>query len=111
MIDWNAIVLAPVMGVFGEQVLYQPAVGTPFGINHAVFDDGFTEVDPLGSPGVLSAKPVLGVKLSEFPFGFDAKEAQGDRFTVARTGVTYIVRSGEPDSHGHALLRANVAPP
>ena len=46
-----------------------------------------------------------------FPPGFDAKEAQGDRFVVLATGATYIVHSGEPDSHGHALLRANIAPP
>lgn len=111
MIDWNAVVLAPVMGVFGERVRYMPANGAPFDTTHSVFDDGFQEVDPLGSPGVLSSHPVLGIQLSEFPAGFDAKEAQGDIFTVLRTGVTYIVKSGEPDSHGHALLRANLAPP
>jgi hypothetical protein len=110
VIDWNAVVLGPVMGVFGQQVLYQPANGTPFTIFHGVFDNGFVEVDPIGSPGVLSAKPVLGIQLSEFPAGFDAKEAQGDFFTMLSTGVTYIVKGGEADSHGHALLRANVAP-
>lgn len=111
MIDWDAVVLGPVMGVFGESVLYAPVNSAPFQITHGVFDDGFAEIDPLGSPGVLSSHPTLGIQLSEFPADFDAKEAQGDRFTVLRTGVVYIVKAGEPDSHGHALLRANVARP
>jgi hypothetical protein len=111
VIDWSAVVLAPVMGVFGEQVVYMPAAGAPFTIQHGVFDDGFVAIDPFGPPAVLSSHPVLGILLSEFPTGFDAKEAQGDRFTVVATGKTYVVKDGEPDSHGHALLRANLAPP
>jgi hypothetical protein len=111
MIDWSAVVLAPVMAVFGEEVRYMPAAGAPFTIKHGVFDAGFAPVDPFSAPAVLSSHPVLGILLSEFPPGFDAKEAQGDRFTVMASGITYIVKAGEPDSHGHALLRANLAPP
>lgn len=103
--------LAPVMGVFGQPVRYIPAAGAPFEIQRGVFDDGFASVDPFGPPAVLSSHPVLGIDLAEFPAGFDAKEAQGDRFVVLATGVAYIVKAGEPDGHGHAILRANLAPP
>ena len=109
MIDWNAVLLAPVMGVFGEAVSYTPLTGASFAIT-GVFDDGFLEVDPIGAPGVLSSKPRLGIRLAQFPAGFDAKEAQGDLFTVLRTGVTYVVKAGRADSHGHALLEAMRAP-
>lgn len=106
-VDWDALVIGPVMGVFGEPVVYSRLVGLPLSIT-GVFDDGFTEVDPVSRPGLMSSKPTLGIRLEQFPPDFDAKEAQGDWFTVVRTGKTYVVNDGEPDSHGHALLHANL---
>ena len=108
MIDWNALVLGPTMGVFGEPVTYN--IGLQSYALTAVFDEAFTSVDALSDPGVMSVHPVLGVRLSELPAGYDPENAQGDRFTVGRTGITYVVKSGRPDSHGHARLDANLAP-
>jgi len=96
------------MGVFAEPVQYTPAVGAPFTIN-GVFDEGsqpLTVVDPQAVNAVL---PRLGIRLSEFPSGYDPRDAQDDRFTVIRTGVTYVVRDGRPDSHGWAMLEAHRA--
>jgi hypothetical protein len=107
VIDWNAKVLAPVMGVFGEPVTYLPAIGSPFDIT-GVFDEAFTSVDLPGDSAVLSVRPVLGIRLAEFPAGFDPEMAQGDQFTVQRTGVTYTVKAGKPDGHGWARLDANI---
>jgi hypothetical protein len=47
---------------------------------------------------------VLGVRLSQFPAGYDPRNAQGDTFVVR--GVTYVVKDGRPDSHGGAHLEA-----
>ena len=58
--------------------------------------------------GVTTSNPRLGIQLSQFPAGFDPKLAQGDRFTVKRTGRTYVVKLGMPDGQGGARLDANL---
>lgn len=111
-IDWDALVGRPLVGVFGVPVLYQPAAGSPIAAGGAfqidgVFDKAYTPVDTGADPSAISTRPVLGVQLSQFPVGFDPERAQGDRFTIIATGLTYIVKAGKPDSHGAARLEAN----
>jgi hypothetical protein len=108
VIDWNALVVGPVMGVFAQPVTYVPAGGAPISIT-AVFDEAFQEVTLPGDASVLSTGPMLGVQLSQMPAGFDPEASQGDQFTVLATGATYVVRQGQPDGHGWALLLANEA--
>lgn len=108
MIDWNSLVLAPVASTFGQDVDYTPAGGPAVRIT-AVFAEPYIQVDPLGSPGVASTQPRLGVQLSQMPAGWDALNAQGDTFTVVATGKNYTVSSGQPDSKGWAHLLANDA--
>ena len=107
-IDWNSAVLTPSFGVFAEPVTYTRAGGATFSIS-GVFDAGFVEADPINMPGVLTSEPVLGIQLSQFPSGYDPLNAQQDTFTVLSNGKTYVVRSGQPDSHGWAMLEANLA--
>lgn len=106
MVDWDGLVLGPLMEVFGEPVSYTLAGGPTLAIT-AVFDEAYTPVQLIGDPDVTSAHPVLGVRASEFPANWDAKNAQGDTFVVR--GRTYVVRTGKPDSHGGARLDANLA--
>ena len=96
------------MGVFGEPVTY--TIGLQSYALTGVFDEAFTSVDALSDPGVMSVHPVLGVRLSELPSSYDPENAQGDKFTIARTGITYVVKAGHRDGHGHARLNANLAP-
>ena len=107
MVDWDALVIGPVMTVFGQAVDYTPDGGITVRLTDAVFDDGFYPVDPIGQPGVMSTQPRLGVRIASMPAGWDAINAEGDIFTVVATGKTYRVREGQPDSHGHARLDAN----
>src|SRR5262245_13852016 len=106
MIDWDALVIGPAMDVFGEPVIYTPATGSPFTI-HAIFDEAFVPVELIGESDVISVRPVLGIRLADFPVGYDPQTAQGDRYTVR--GRTYVVKAGKPDSHGGARLDANLA--
>ena len=69
------------MGVFGEPVDY--TAGSQSYALTAVFDEAFMSVNALSDPGVMSVHPVLGVRLSELPPGYDPENAQGDRFTVS----------------------------
>lgn len=105
MIDWDSAVLGPVMGVFGEAVRFMPATTRPTSIT-GVFDEAYVEVDPTGGMGVISARPVLGVRLSQFV----TPPLQGDRLTIVRTGETFIVNEVRPDGHGAAKLMLNLDP-
>jgi hypothetical protein len=99
MIDWDKVVVGPTTGVFGEPVHYMPAAAAPFDIV-GVYDDAYVEVDPAGSMGVTSARPVLGVQLSAFP----SPPLQSDRLTIVRTGEAFFVKEVRPDGHGAAKL-------
>ncbi len=107
MINWDAILHAPVQGIFGERVEYRFADGGLLVLADAVFDEAYMAVDAMIDPTIMSRRPTLGVRLSAFPPGFDPEAAQGDTFTVTRTGRTYIVKAGQDDGHGWAKLEAN----
>ena len=102
MIDWDAVLLGPVQEVFGELVMYLPAVGSSFPIT-GVYDDAYRSVD-LSGMGVTSDMPVVGVRLAEFP----SLPRQGDQLTVQRTGATFDVKEVQPDGHGWAMLKLNL---
>lgn len=108
-VDWDALVIGPLTGVFGEPATYTTP-GQTFPIT-GVFDEAYLALTPLGSgfpgaegismgsPGDITTEmPVLGVQLSQFP---DAP-AQGDLVCVR--GTNYAVKEVRPDGHGHAKL-------
>lgn len=118
-IDWDSLVLAPLIGVFGEpndavsgdlRPVYTPAGGSPFPVD-GVFDDGFTQKVLLedGAPGFVTSDPVLGVRVAEFAAQSPpVTPAQNDQVLIPRTGATYIVNTAQPDSHGWILLQLNL---
>jgi hypothetical protein len=109
VIDWDSLVLGPLMEVFGEttQVQYtRVQLGQTFSVD-GIFDEAYTPGGQ-GELQLMSARPVLGVRLSQFPADYDPEDAQGDEFIVR--GRTYVVKAGKPDSHGGARLEANLAP-
>lgn len=106
MIDWDAEVLGPVMGVFGEDNLptYMPVSGPSFSLPDAVFDREYLLVvtNDDGSENT-TRRPVLGVRLSLFA----APPVQNDKVMIPSVGLTYIVREVQPDGHGWAKLMLN----
>lgn len=103
MIDWDSVVIGPIVGVFGEPVRYMPATTAPFDID-GNFDAAYIEVDRESGMGITTARPLLGVQLSQFP----TAPLQGDRLTIVRTGETYSVNDVRDDSHGWANLILNL---
>lgn len=112
-IDWDAAVLAPVMGVFGEGdpvnpatlPLYMPRSAAPFRLRDAVFDAEYLGVDttPGDQVGETTSRPVLGVRITLFT-ALGLYPRQNDRVTIPSTGKTYLVRDVRSDGHGHAKL-------
>lgn len=101
-IDWDGLVLSPVMGVFGDEVIYTPRGGSPVTINDAVFDEESTELAVgMDDQASTQRRPVLGIRSSSLPFA----PKQDDRVTIVKTGKTYIVREALPDGHGHIHLK------
>jgi hypothetical protein len=95
MIDFDAIVLAPLAGVFGQPVTWQPAAGPPVAAT-GVFDANFREVKFTGEQDVVSNRPRLGCRAADL----GGMPAEGDTFLIA--GAAYTV--SEPplaDSFGH----------
>jgi hypothetical protein len=101
MINWDAVVIGPLMGVFGEPVIYTPFGGAAFQIT-GVFDDAYLAVVVLddGTAGLTELSAVIGVQLSQFA----VPPAQNGRLVVKRTGAKFIVREVRNDSHGWAKL-------
>jgi hypothetical protein len=109
-IDWDRLVLAPVMGLFGEGQasdqstwpIYTPSELEPFALADAVFDAEYEQVDinPQDMSTSTSRRPVLGVRVALFP----RTPAQGDTAFIPSMGKTYVVRDVQPDGHGHAKL-------
>lgn len=100
-IDWDAVVIGPLQGVFGQPVTYTPRGGTAFQVS-GVFDDAYLKevMYEDGSMGTNTVSAVLGVRLFEFA----AMPAQNDSLTIVSSGVTYLVRDVRPDSRGGAKL-------
>ena len=103
MIDWDKMLITPLMGVFGEPISYRPASGwTSEAAVTGVFDNAYLK-DVMfedGSTGVTEVHAVLGVQLSQFTF----PPAQNDHLLVPRTGAYYVVKEVRFDSHGGAKL-------
>lgn len=105
MIDWDKLVNGPVMGVFGEQALFQPAAGGAFNVT-GTFHEAYLSVD-VGGNGVTSVSPALGVRLSQFA----AVPLQGDGVVITATalhdGGTYTVKEVQRNGVGLAVLLLN----
>lgn len=100
-VDWDALVIGPTVGIFGEPVTYMPAAGGSFAID-GVFDDAFLKEVMFedATSGVTEVSAVLGVRVSQFA----SPPLQNDLLTVLSTGATYVVRQPRIDSHGGAKL-------
>lgn len=108
MVDWDRLVHAPIMSVFGEPtpVQYSIAGAPAIGVD-GIFDEGARALQLVTSPEVNEVIPILGVRLSQFPADFDPRNSKGDTFVVR--GISYVVKDGKPDSHGWAFLEATRA--
>lgn len=102
MINWDAIVLGPVHGVFGEPVTFIPKVGAQYA-GTGIFDEAYREVDLAGGEAVTTEVPVLGIRTSQCP----APLVQGDQLQVR--GVLYTIREPQFDGKGGAKLLLNLA--
>lgn len=106
MIDWDRMVNAPVMGVFGERAVFQPAAGASFDI-HGTFHEAYKSLDLAGGMGVTTERPALGVLLSEFPVPPKQKDQVLITATPLHAGGTYVVKEVQLSGMGGPLLLLN----
>ena len=111
-IDWDAMVLGPVMGVFGEAnpadptaqaswPTYYPQGGAAFQLACAVFDRAYADIvlDPEQGE-VTSRKPCLGVRLALFA----QPPQQNDMVFIPSVALRFVVSNVQDDGHGQAKL-------
>jgi hypothetical protein len=114
-IDWDAVVLSPVMAIFGEgsgDVTYYPlaTIGSAgFGLADAVFDEAHTVTLMDGDQPVSTVMPCLGVRQALFA-DYAGEPTQGAQVRITGKGL-YVVRDPQPDGHGHVLLLLNLMVP
>lgn len=107
MIDWDAVVIGPLMGVFAEPATYMPLAGGSFPIT-VIFDDAYLKEVMFedASSGVTEVSACIGVQLSQFT----ADPVQNDQVFIPanpltrRLAATYVVRQPRPDSRGASRL-------
>lgn len=103
MIDWDSLVIAPLMAAFGQPVLYQPVGGTAFTIN-GVYDEAYRDVQAISDSAEISTTmPVVGVRVADFP----SPPKRGDKLVIVATSDQFIVKDVRPDGHGEAKLMLN----
>ena len=104
MVNFDALVIGPLMSKFGESVTYAPKSGASLTID-AIFDNGYHKEEMFsdGSVGVTEVEPFLGVQLSQLA----TTPAQNDTLTIVITGVTYVVKEVRLDGRGAARLMLN----
>lgn len=110
-VDWDSLVIGPLMEAFGDPITYTPAAGVAFQIT-GVFDNEYldlnaigSEIDRVGMPGnITTSRPVLGVQISQFSL----VPTQGDKITLL-SGASYTVMEVRQDGHGWAKLLLNEA--
>lgn len=116
-VNWDRLVIGPAVEIFGDRVQFNS--GEHFFDIVGVFDEEYLELTPLGrggddtetfslgAPGAItSARPVLGIQLSQFPHG----PKQGDTLEIiegAHAGERFEVKEVRPDGHGGAKLLLN----
>ncbi|WP_186140043.1 head-tail joining protein [Burkholderia gladioli] len=108
-IDWNAEVIGPLMGVFGEPITYFPFSGGSLSVT-GIFDNAYLKEVMFedATSGVTEVSAVLGIQLSQFP----VMPIQNDRLSVPRVSTTFVVREVRVDSRGGAkLLLSKVSSP
>jgi hypothetical protein len=103
VIDFDALVLAPAIQVFGEPATYTPDGGSPTAVT-GVFDAAHKLVtvdmgeESFHTAGVSTTAPAFGIRLKDFP----VPPEQGDGLRVRDTD--YVVMDIHPDGHGGAHL-------
>lgn len=117
--DWDGVVNANVMPIFAEGGSMDPAgaanlptyypggdLTQGFTLLDAVYDEGSTQVEMLGST-VQSSDPKIGVRLARFPEGL--APAEDDLIDLPGAKARYVVKVAQPDGKGQVLLLLNWA--
>lgn len=108
-VDFDKLVLAPCVSVFGEAMQWQSAaMGMPKPVS-GIFDEGckassLDQAAGISPTHTTSADARVGVRLSEF---LPCVPMQGDLFIIRQK--QYRVREVQPDSHGGADILLNKA--
>ncbi|QJD91801.1 hypothetical protein HH213_17925 [Duganella dendranthematis] len=106
MIDWDALVIGPCVGVFGEPVIFTPVGGDPVEID-LVYDEGNKDVALAGGTPLNSSNPIVSGQMSVFP----VEPQTGDRILIKGTGEEFAVSDVDDDGKGGVVLSLNYVGP
>lgn len=111
-IDWQSLVVAPLVGVFGQPAEATPAAGGTFPLA-GVFDEASTADYIVNGETVTITSPSFGFNVADLPVSL----AQGDGLLVfadptgaPQADTAYVVRDVRVDGHGWARAYLTLAP-
>lgn len=105
-VDWDAVLLAPVFAVFGdEEVVFTPGgeQGTDSFDMQLVYDEGNKDIDLAGGSGVNASNPIVYGQQSRFA----VDPLQGDYILIVRTGDLFEIKDINNDGRGTVTLSLN----
>jgi hypothetical protein len=110
VIDWDAVLLRPVEGIFGQAAIYLANDGVQTPLN-GVFDEAVADVDVMDGLPVTTLRPCFGFRVIQLA----SAAAQGDSLLVYAAlpaplvDTTFFVREVRKDGHGWCFLLLNNA--
>ncbi|GBR39692.1 hypothetical protein AA101099_1777 [Neoasaia chiangmaiensis NBRC 101099] len=113
-LDWDKLVIGPCQQIFSDDpIQWQSSLLGGLIPISGIFDEGFLALQPLGGEEdgltpvhVSSAKPIVGIQLSQF-VQYGVEPQQGDILIIRKQ--TYRIQEVRSDSHGSATLILNDA--
>lgn len=111
MIDWDAVLLKPVEGIFGQPATYRTTAGDSYPLN-GVFDEAVTDIDVVDGVSVTTVGPCYGFRVATLPIAARQRDTLflPSAFGAPLMGTTYVIREVRIDGHGWCLLRLNLKP-
>ncbi len=103
MIDIDALVLAPCLDAWGEEVAFYPAAGQPQLGMQGRFEEKFRETTFTDGDEAITGKPMMGMRQSTFL----QQPVTGDAFLIR--GRFWRIIDVLPDGNGHLHIRLALA--
>jgi len=109
MIDWDSIVINPLVGVFGQSGFLTQA-GQTYPLS-GIFDEVYTNIDVVDGMPVTTKMPCFSISLTEIVV---IPKQKSKLFIPASFGAplnntNYIIREVQNDGHGWCRLLLNVS--
>ena len=102
MIDFSGTVIQSCQDAFAQPVIYLPASGGSYAVR-GIFREAYTAIEIVDGAPVSTTKPLLGIRLAEWP----SVPQPGEQVEIVGTRTVYVINNTNPDGMGGLRLLLN----